>query len=296
MALAAVVPDLISRRRTALAPLIPAIPLVALGAAVFYLYYPVLVDLVSQWRADENYSHGFLIPLVSAYLIWQRRERLQHILVKGSAWGYPVLLAGLILLIVSQAGLFGYPARFSLLVVFTGLTLFLGGPKVLRVVAFPLAYLLFMIPLPAPALNQIAFPLQLQAARLATGTLDVLNVPVLREGNIIDLPSMRLEVAEACSGIRSLISLMALAVIYAYFAQTKWGPRLVLALSAIPIALVANAARVTLTGVLVETVDPRVALGFYHTFSGVVIFGLAFGLLALEGLALSRLTGQGAKG
>src|SRR2546430_6984348 len=135
---------------------------------------------------------------------------------KGSAWGYLVLLVGLILLIVSQAGTFGFPARLSLLVVLTGLPLFLGGSELLRVVSFPLAYLLFMIPLPAPALNQITFPLQLQAARLATSTLDLLNVPVLREGNIINLPLMRLEVAEACSGIRSLISLLALAVIYAY--------------------------------------------------------------------------------
>lgn len=294
MAVAAVRPDTIGKRRIALAALFPGLPIVALGAAVLYLYYPVLVDLVHQWRADEDYSHGFLIPIVSAYLIWQRRERLRDCRTKGSAWGYCILLAGLMLLIISQAGTFGYPARLSLLVVFTGLILFLSGPEVLRVVAFPLAYLLFMVPLPAPALNQIAFPLQLQAARLATGTLDVLNVPVFREGNIINLPSMRLEVAQACSGIRSLISLLALAVIYAYFTQRGWGPRLTLALSAIPIALVANAARVTLTGVLVETVDPRLALGFYHTFSGVVIFGLAFGLLALEGLALSRLGARGA--
>lgn len=272
------------------------LPVVILGAAVFYLYYPVLADLVIQWKGDENYSHGFLIPVVSAYLIWQRRESLRHCQARGSPWGYLVLLAGLMLLIISQAGTFGYPARLSLLVVFTGLILFLAGPKVLRAVAFPLAYLLFMVPLPAPALNQIAFPLQLQAARLATATLDVLNVPVLREGNIIDLPSMRLEVAEACSGIRSLISLLALAVIYAYFAHRKWGARVALALSAIPIALVANAARVALTGVLVETVDPRVALGFYHTFSGVVIFGLAFGLLALESLVLFRLSGREVQG
>jgi len=294
VAVAAVRPDLIEKRRIALPALFPGLPIVALGAAVLYLYFPVLVDLVIQWKWDEDSSHGFLIPIVSAYLIWQRREQLRKCWVKGSAWGYLVLLVGLILLIVSQAGTFGFPARLSLLVVLTGLTLFLGGSEILRVVSFPLAYLLFMIPLPAPALNQIAFPLQLQAARLATSTLDLLNVPVLREGNIINLPLMRLEVAEACSGIRSLISLLALAVIYAYFTQTRWGPRLALALSAIPIALVANAARVTLTGVLVETVDPRLALGFYHTFSGVVIFGLAFGLLVLEGLALSRLGDRGA--
>ncbi len=296
MALTSGVFELIEKRRSALAPLIPALQVGTLGATVLYLYFPVLAALVFQWRTDENYSHGFLIPLISAYLIWQRRERLRHCRVGVSAWGYPVLLVGLILLIIGQAGIFGYPERLSLLLVLAGLILFLAGPEVLRVVAFPLAYLLFMVPLPDPVLNQIAFPLQLQAARLATGTLDLLNVPVLREGNVIDLASIRLEVAEACSGIRSLISLLALAVIYAYFTQTRWGPRLALTLSAIPIALVTNAARVTLTGVLVETVDVRLALGFYHTFSGVLIFALAFGLLALEGQILSRMRTHGVGG
>jgi len=146
-----------------------------------------------------------------------------------------------------------------------------------------------MVPLPDMILDRIAFPLQLMAAKLATGTLDLVNIPVLREGNIISLASVQLEVSEACSGIRSLVALLALAAIYAYLTQKRWVPRFGVFLSAIPIALVANAARVTLTGVLVEWFGPGMALGFYHAFSGLLIFVLAFGLLAVSSLTISRI-------
>lgn len=265
------------------------LPAVGLGAAVSFLYFPALVALVHQWSTDENYSHGFLIPLISAYLIWDRRHQVRRCRTRVSIWGYVALVLGLALLIIGQAATFGFAVRLSLLVVLAALVLFLVGPDVLRVLTFPLAYLLFMVPLPAPILNQIAFPLQLMAAKLATGTLDVMNIPVFREGNIIDLASVRLEVTEACSGIRSLVSLLALAVIFAYLTQKTWGPRLAVALSAIPIALVTNAARVTLTGVLVAAISPQMAMGFYHAFSGLLIFVLAFGLLTTEGLLFSWL-------
>jgi len=226
---------------------------------------------------------------VAGYLVWERRRELRRIPARVSRWGYPLLLAGIALLVLGQAATFGYAARISLLLVLAGLVLFLAGPRVLRAVAFPLAYLLFMIPPPAIVMNAIAFPLQLMAARLATGSLDLLGVPVLREGNIITLAPMRLEVTEACSGIRSLIALLALAVIFAYFTQRTPLPRVLVALSAIPIALVTNAARIALTGMLVEGIGPAAGLGFYHVFSGLLVFALALVLLAVESLALSRL-------
>ena len=269
--------------RVSQARLFAVLQLSTLAAAAVWLYAPVLTALVHQWWTDENYSHGFLIPLISAWLVWGRLERLRQCPARGSVWGYPVLLLGLVLLVAGQAATFGYPARLSLLVVLAGLLLFAYGPDVLRLLAFPLAYLLFMVPLPVPALLRIAFPLQLLAARVAAGTLDLLNVPVLREGNIIDLGFTRLEVAEACSGIRSLVALLALAVIYAYATQPKGRARLALILSALPIAVMANAARVALTGVLASTLGPAAAMGFYHTFSGVLVFVLAFALLALQG-------------
>jgi exosortase len=278
------------RARAARAWAGPALPALVLAATAAVLYLPVLADLAAQWAADENYSHGFLVPLVAGYLVWERRAPLRRCAVRVCPWGYGVLLAGIILLVLGQAATFGYAARLSLLVVLAGLVLFLAGPQVLRVAAFPLAYLLFMIPPPAVLVNRIAFPLQLLAARLATGSLDLLGVPALREGNIITLAPMRLEVTEACSGIRSLVALLALGVIVAYAGHTWWLPRVAVALSAVPIALVTNAARIALTGVLVETVGPRAGVGFYHAFSGLAVFVLAFVLLAAESLAIARAT------
>ena len=254
-----------------------------------YLYLPVLQDLVEQWLSDPNYSHGFVVPLIAGYLVWERREALRRAADGGSAWGYVLLVAGVGLLLVGEAATFGYAARVSLLVVIVGLILFLRGTEALRILTFPVAYLLFMIPPPAIIMNQIAFPLQLMAARLATASLDALGVPVFREGNVISLAPVQLEVTEACSGIRSLVALLALGVIFAYLTQRAWGPRVILALSTVPIALVTNAARITLTGLLVEAFGPAAGIGFYHEFSGLVIFGLAFVLLVAEGLVLTRL-------
>ena len=279
-------------RGSVVAPPLPiALQLLALGGAVAFLYMRVFSDLAAQWWTDENYSHGFLIPLMSAYLVWERRRQLAQSPARSSAWGYAVLVLGLCLLIVGQASAFGYPVRVSFVITLAGLILLLAGPEILRIAAFPLAYLMFMIPLPAPVLNKVAFPLQLLAARVATGTLDLLNVPVLREGNIIDLAATRLEVTEACSGIRSLVALIALAVILAYFTQRTWRARFILAASAIPIAVVANAFRVTLTGVLAQVFGIAAAMGFYHLLSGWAIFVLAFVLLAGVSRALGRPAG-----
>lgn len=266
-----------------------AAQLLGLVGALALTYGQALADLANQWLTDENYSHGVFIPLVSAYLLWERRQALSRCSLRGSAWGYGVLVAGLALLVAGQAAKFGYPVRLSFIVVLAGLTLFLAGAKALRIVAFPLAYLLFMIPLPAPVLTKIAFPLQLLAAKVATAALDLLNVPVFREGNIVNLAAARLDVVEACSGIRSLVALLALATIFAYFSQRTWQARLILVLSAIPIAIVANAARVALTGVLAQTFGVTAALGFYHEFTGLLVFGVAFALMMAVGGILARL-------
>jgi exosortase len=180
--------------------------------------------------------------------------------------------------------------RSSIIVVITGLVVYLCGWKILRLLIFPLAYLLFMIPLPAIILNTVTFPLQLLAAKLSTASLQLIGLPVYREGNIIFLPHSTLEIVEACSGIRSLVSLLALAVVFAYMTQRHTGRRWLLVASAIPIALVANAFRIWGTGVLAFLYGTKVAEGFYHTFAGWLVFVVAFVLLLSEGCLLSLLS------
>jgi exosortase len=179
--------------------------------------------------------------------------------------------------------------RFSMIVVITGLVLYLLGWQHLRVTAFPIGFLLFMIPLPAIILNTVTFPLQLLAAKVATFSLQVVNLPVYREGNIIFLPRTTLEIIEACSGLRSLVSLVALAVVFAYLTQRHTWKLVVLVASSVPIALIANAFRIWGTGVLVHFYGSKVAEGFYHSFAGWSVFVVAFGLLLVEGVVLSRL-------
>lgn len=278
-----------SRQRRAARPALRAVLwTLPLAGLILYLYWPTLAGLVWQWMTDEDYSHGFLIPLVSAYLVWERRDALRAVRAAPSPWGYPLIVLAVALLVVSEAAAFGYPARLSLPILLAGLALFLGGRALLAVLAFPIAFLLFMLPLPVPVFNAVAFPLQTLAARAATATLDLLSIPVLREGNVIALAYTKLEVTEACSGIRSLVTLLALSTIYAYVAHQGTLRRTLLVFSAIPIALVTNAARVALTGILAHGVGVAAAMGFYHTFSGWLIFGLGFGMLVLVGMVLGR--------
>lgn len=290
MHLGAAGPPLTEIRRTwAAAPLLRfALPALPLAGLVLYLFWPMLAGLFVQWMTDEDYSHGFLIPPVSAYLVWERRHALTALRPRSSLWGYPLIVLAVAMLVVSEAAAFGYPGRLSLPILLAGLALFLGGREYLRILAFPIAFLLFMLPLPVPVFNAVAFPLQMFAARVATATLDLLNIPVLREGNVITLAFIKLEVTEACSGIRSLISLLALATIYAYVAHQGALRRGLLVLSAIPIAIATNSGRVALTGILAHAAGVPAAMGFYHMFSGWLVFAVGFGLLVATGRALGR--------
>lgn len=267
-----------------------------LANLVAWLYHPVFVHLVRQWWDDENYSHGFLIPLVSAYFVWERRERLRKLAVTPSLLGLALLVAGVGLFLLGNVAAELFTMRVSLLVILAGLVLYLLGREHLKTVAFPILYLLFMIPPPEIVFNAIAFPLQLFAARVATATLQVMDIPVLREGNLIILASTTLEVAEACSGIRSLITLLALATTFAYFTQNGILRQAVLVVSSVPIAIVANASRVAGTGTLAHFYGDRVAQGFFHTFSGWLIFLVGTVLLGVVGALLSKLPRRRTRG
>lgn len=262
-----------------------AITVALLAAGFALLYRGVITKLVHDWATDDNYSHGFLIIPLALYFVWERRARLRTVVPRPTFLGVIVVLGSVGLLIAGTLGAELFLTRVSILGTLTGILLFLGGWPRLRILAFPLLFLLLMIPLPAIIFNRIAFPLQLLASRAGETILSAAGVPVLREGNLIILANMTLEVAEACSGIRSLISLLTLGIVYGYVADARVGVRTALALATVPIAIVANGLRVAGTGLAAHYRGPEAAVGFFHTFSGWLVFvaGLAmlFGLQRL---------------
>ena len=253
------------------------------------LYHEVLVKLGLQWNNDPDYSHGFLVPVLVGYFVWERWDRLKAIPIVPSLWGIALLAGGLLMLVIGSIGAELYLQRSSLIVVIAGLVLLIMGRDALKAFMFPIAFMFFMVPLPAIVVNAVAFPLQLFAARTAEFCLFNFGIPVLREGNVIVLAGTTLEVAEACSGIRSLQALLALGTVYAYFSQRSMWKRWVLVLLSVPIAIAANAFRVSGTGVLANYWGSQAAEGFYHTFSGWLIFVVAFLLLLGCGGLLSRI-------
>jgi exosortase len=251
-----------------------------------WIYAPILAKLVQQWWDDPNFSHGFFVPLFAVYIVWQERERLDRIARKPSWAGLAIVALGLCTLIVGVLGAELFLSRVSLIILLAGLVVLFMGWEYQRALLFPWLLLLLMIPIPAILFNQVTFPLQLLASKLASGALAALGVPVLREGNVIQLPAMPLEVAEACSGIRSLLSLTTLAIIYGYLLENRNIIRVLLAVASIPIAVAANALRIVGTGLLVQYWDPDKAEGFFHAFSGWLIFVVSLLLL----FALHRAT------
>lgn len=244
-----------------------------------FLYAGTLQRLALTWYNDPDFSHGFFVPLFSAFVIWSNRKQLAQLEPRPSWVGLLVVSGALLVLIVGLLGAELFLARASLVLLLSGLVIHFLGWSYFRALLFPLAFLFLMIPIPAIIFNQIAFPLQLFASQLAAELLAVLSVPVLREGNVIRLPAMTLEVVEACSGIRSLVSLTTLAIIYGYLMESRVGMRVILALAAVPIAVAANGLRIVGTGLLGEYWDPEKAQGFFHTFSGWLIFVLSLLLL-----------------
>jgi exosortase len=254
---------------------------ILLGALVLLTYYAVIAKLATDWYKDPDFSHGFLVPLFSFYVVWRRREEIFSIKSSPSWWGLPIIAAALLMLLVGALGAELFVARVSLVLLLAGLTVMFSGVERFKAILFPWALLFLMIPIPAIIFNQITFPLQLLASKAASACLPLLGVPVFREGNVINLPSMPLEVAEACSGIRSLMSLGTMAIIYGYLLEPTVWRRIVLALASVPIAVAANAARVVGTGLCVQYWDPDKALGFFHEFSGWAIFVISLILLYL---------------
>jgi exosortase len=260
----------------------------AIGAAWGALYFDTLRRLVDDWRVDQNYSHGFLIPVISAYAIWSDRGRIfstptaPRILL-----GFSSTLIAMVMLFAGIAGSELFISRISMILSIGALVVYFFGTEWLRRLAFPIGLLFFAIPVPNIVFNQIAFPMQLMASDYATRVIRLFGVPALREGNVIELAQMKLQVVEACSGIRSLMTLVALAVVYAYFTERRWPRRAALVIAVIPIAIAANAARVAGTGVMAHAWGMQAAEGFLHGFSGWLVFVVAVLLLLAFSQAMS---------
>jgi exosortase len=252
------------------------------GALLLVCYAPLLAGLARQWSTDQDASHGFFVLPVVAYVVWRRRAELMAIrrLAYGAPnwWGFAIAVGGASQMLLGMLAAQVFIARTAFLVSLIGAVLFLGGTRMLRILAFPLLLLLFLFPIPAIVYARITLPLQIFASATAETVLNWIGIPVLRDGNILELPHQRLSVVEACSGIRSLLSLEFLALIYAYFFDRKVWMRWVLLAATIPIAIAANAARVTLTGVLSEY-RAGLAHGAFHLFEGWVLFVVALSLL-----------------
>jgi exosortase len=254
-----------------------------LAVVVLWMYGGVVSSLVKQWASDDNYSHGFFVVPLAVFFAWERRKALLNAPFRPSVAGLFLVTLSLLTLLAGRLGAELFLTRISLIGVLGGIVLFVWGRDHFRILLFPLAFLILMIPLPAIIFNQIAFPLQLLASRAGEAVLNVAGIPVLREGNVLQLPTRPLEVAEACSGIRSLVSLLTLAIVLGYFSERRTGRRVLIALSAVPIAILANAARVAGTGLASELISPAAAEGFFHTFSGWLMFVVAFaGLFAVQ--------------
>jgi len=257
------------------------------GSGLLLAYWPVMAGLVDAWSTDDNYSHGFFIVPLAAYFAWERRAQFERAPVRPAITGMVLVALSLMLLVAGTLGSEMFLSRASLIGVAAGSILFLGGWARLRVLAFPLVFLLLMIPLPALIFNKIAFPLQLLASHVGEYAISSMEIPILREGNVLILANATLEVAEACSGIRSLVSLFTLGIVFGYFADRRLWVRSFIALSAIPVAIFANGLRVASAGVAAHNYGTAGVEGLFHEFSGWVVFVIAFlMMLALQRLVL----------
>ena len=270
----------------------PILPVLLLACLLTLLYAGVGAKLVFDWYDLPDFSHGFIVPFFTFYLLWERRRSIQNVPIVPSWAGLPLVLFALLMLLTGRLGADLFLSRLSFLLLAAGIVWTVAGKSKLRTLAFPIAVLVLAIPLPAVLFNQLTFPLQLLASRFASAMLPLAGVPVLREGNVINLPAMQLEVAEACSGIRSMMSLFTVAVLFGYLFERSAARRVLLALCSLPIAVMANALRIFGTGLCVQYWDPDKAMGFFHEFSGWLLFLVSLSCLYLVHLIM-RTTGSG---
>jgi exosortase len=260
----------------------------ALICVILLCYAGILFKMAQQWAFDPNYSHGFLIPILSGYFVWRNKNAFNLSDIRPTIKGLALLVFGLLLLVIGKAGSEFFVMRVSFIVVLFGLLLFIMGTEITKKFLFPTGFLIFMIPLPYVFYNDISLPLKLLTVSFSTKFLSLIGIPFIREGNIIHLAQTSLHVIDACSGLRSIISLLAFAVLFAHLTQNITWRKFFLAFMAIPIAVISNFFRITATAVTVHFHGPKLAEGILHNLSGVVSFAVAFILLFVCSVILKK--------
>ena len=266
----------------------PWVPLVWFGVLLCVPYHRILSDMVQEWFYSEDMGHGIFVPFVCAYVLWMQRSELSRLKLRPNWFGLLLVAWGFFQAIMGTLGADFFVARTAFLLALVGVLLTVGGYPLVRKLAFPLFLLCFMVRIPLFIYSQITFPLQIFASQLAAGSLKAIGVPVFREGNILELANQQLSVVEACSGIRSLISLSFMSLVYAYFFDRKVWMRWVLLAASIPIAILCNSVRITITGILSEY-KKEYAEGIYHSFEGWGIFMIALFFLVIFHQLVNRI-------
>lgn len=242
-------------------------------------FYPLYPGLVREWLDNSDNSHAFIVPLVTLYFVWQRKSALQLARVSTSFLGGGLLAVSLLAYVASSAGGVVFPARVAMVASLFGLVWFCLGKDFIQKLAFPIAFLIFMVPVPYSLISLVSLPLQLMATDVSAAIIGSCSIPVYREGNMLYFMQTQLEVAEACSGIRSIMSLTMISFVFCFLSRAGWWRKALLVIAAVPIAIAANIFRVAGTGVLAHFYGDRVARGFLHEFSGIAIFVFGFALL-----------------
>lgn len=237
------------------------------GALLILCYWPILYRMGNQWATDENMGHGFFVPIFAGFIAWQRREELMAEPRKPNILGLFVVAFGGLLSVIATLGAELFTARLSFVIALFGTILYLGGTRWIKVLLFPLILLLFMIPIPAIIYSALTMKLQNLASELGELMITAMGIPVLREGNVLRIPSQPLDIAEACSGIRSLMTLLFMALVISYFTDKKVWMRWALLIATVPIAILANGMRVAITAYLSE-INTQLASGGYHEAEG----------------------------
>ena len=267
--------------------MIKKIQLTLLTLLLIFAYFPTIVWMVDRWNAKESYyGHGFLIPFVSAYLLWRKRKELLCIQPSPSMGGFFLLMAGLLIHLASAILKVYFTSAFSILLSVPGLVLYLWGRKMLRAAAFPIFFLIFMVPFPLVVIGTTTVRLKLFAATCAVHLLRMIGLPAIQDGSTIHMMHATVLVDDPCSGLRSLISLLTLGVLFAYLRQSSVPRRALFFLSSVPIALIANIVRVVLLAAVADIYGTEAAFKFFHDFSGFVLFGVALAGLSLVGRIL----------